>query len=261
MCLLWGAPDVVQCDNGTEFRNAIVESLFQSMGVRVRTGAVRHPQSQGAAERANWTLIGLIRKVLDSSSSDWKADLRTLLFFYRNRPHSVTRLSPMEAMVGWKPAHLVVDAPAPIMTASQWVDKLAKRSATIRDMLEEELSRSDGPDATMPSIYALGDRVMLRRPDRHQKRKSPFERGWCVQDVISASTVLVRNLASGAEKVVNVELLKRDPPSDAAAVEIPDASADEPCLVFDIGQPTTAIQGRYALRDSSVLRRPSRFDE
>ena len=50
MCLRWGAPEVVRLDNGTEFSNAIVESLFCLLGVRVCTGAVRHPESQGAVE-------------------------------------------------------------------------------------------------------------------------------------------------------------------------------------------------------------------
>ena len=87
MCLRWGAPEVVRLDNGTEFSNAIVESLFRLLGVCVNTGAVRHPQSQGAVERVNRTLLGLIRKVLDSSSN-WREDLDILLHYYRNRPHT-----------------------------------------------------------------------------------------------------------------------------------------------------------------------------
>ena len=64
MCMRWGAPDIVRMDNGTEFCNAVVDALFRLLGVRVRTGAVRHPQSQGSAERLNRTILGLIRKVL-----------------------------------------------------------------------------------------------------------------------------------------------------------------------------------------------------
>ena len=74
------------------------------------------PQSQGAAERANRTLIGLIRKVLDGSS-DWKCNLRTLLFLYRNRPHSATGVAPMEAMVGWQPSHFIVESVEEYVTA------------------------------------------------------------------------------------------------------------------------------------------------
>ena len=99
LCPRWGAPDVVRMDSGTEFVNAIVESLFWLLGIRVRTSVSRHPQSQGSVERFNRTLLGLVRKVLDESS-DWRADLDVLLFHYRNRPHSITKISPMMAMVG-----------------------------------------------------------------------------------------------------------------------------------------------------------------
>ena len=40
MCKRWGASAVVRMDNLSEFRNAVMESLFQLMGVRVRTRAV-----------------------------------------------------------------------------------------------------------------------------------------------------------------------------------------------------------------------------
>ena len=79
ICLRWGSLEVVRMDNGTEFSNAIVESLFQVFGTTVRTGAVRHPQSQGAAERFNRTLLTLIRKTL-ANSADWKQELKLLLF-------------------------------------------------------------------------------------------------------------------------------------------------------------------------------------
>ena len=77
ICCRWGPPDIVRMDNGTEFRNAICDALFQQFGVEVRTGAVRHPQSQGAAERMNRTLITLMRKVL-LEASDWKSELELL---------------------------------------------------------------------------------------------------------------------------------------------------------------------------------------
>ncbi|XP_065189341.1 uncharacterized protein LOC135819971 [Sycon ciliatum] len=60
MCCRWGLPDQIQMDTETEFQNAVVRSLFTQFGVRVKTGAVRHPQSQGGMERMNRTLITLM---------------------------------------------------------------------------------------------------------------------------------------------------------------------------------------------------------
>ena len=51
----------------------------------MRHGAVGHPQSKGAAERFNRTLLTLIRKTVQSR--DWRVDLDMLLFYYRTRPH------------------------------------------------------------------------------------------------------------------------------------------------------------------------------
>ena len=81
LCNLWDPPKVVRKDNGSEFRNALVESVFKYFGVRVKTGAVRHPQSPGNAERFNRTLLGLIRTLVDESSS-WRDDLDVLLWLY-----------------------------------------------------------------------------------------------------------------------------------------------------------------------------------
>ena len=102
ICLRWGSPEVVRMDNGTEFSNAIVESLFQVFGTTVCIGAVRHLQSQGTAERFNRTLLTLIRKTL-ANSADWKQDLKLMLFYYNTRPHGSTHLPPLEAMFGWQP--------------------------------------------------------------------------------------------------------------------------------------------------------------
>ncbi|XP_065189616.1 uncharacterized protein LOC135820229 [Sycon ciliatum] len=68
ICCKWGPPDEVRLDNGTEFQNAVVRALFIQFGVRVKTGAVRHPQSQGCVERMNRTIITLMRKVLDETA-------------------------------------------------------------------------------------------------------------------------------------------------------------------------------------------------
>ena len=57
ICTRLDAPRVVRSDNGSEFCNRVVSSLLDKFGVHVRRGAVRHPQSQGAAERFKRKLL------------------------------------------------------------------------------------------------------------------------------------------------------------------------------------------------------------
>ena len=77
-----GGLQVVSMDNGSEFHNAVVASLLEKFGVVVRTGAVKHPQPQGAAERFNHTLINAMCKTLDELSN-WRLDLYFVLYYYR----------------------------------------------------------------------------------------------------------------------------------------------------------------------------------
>ena len=233
---------MVRIDNGTEFSNAIVESLFQVFGTTVRTGAVRHPQSQGAAERFNRTLLTLIRKTL-ANSADWKQDLKLLLFYYNTRPHGSTHLPPMEAMFGWQPRSFIVDSPDTDLLLSEWVIRLSKRSAAIHDYIEEELSRRDFVSDPRENPYRPDDPVQLLRPDRHQKCSAPYEPGWQVVDVISPSTVRIRRSIDDhvQEKVVNVDLLKADTLTDVSS-----SSADPD------------VQS-YNLHSRSTLQRPERY--
>ena len=96
VCVRWGPPGIVRSDNGSEFRNALTHALFEAFGVVVQHGAVRHPQSQGSVERFNKTLLTIIRKTLDGAD-DWEDALDLLLFHYRIRPHSATKVSPMSS--------------------------------------------------------------------------------------------------------------------------------------------------------------------
>ena len=163
ICLRWGSPEVVCMDNGTEFSNAIVESLFQVFGTTVRTGAVRHPQSQGAAELFNCTLLTLIRKTLPNSA-DWKQDLKWLLFYYNTCPHGSTHLPLMEAMFRWQPRSFIVDSPDTDLLLSERIIRLSQRSAAIRDYIEEELSRRDFVSDPSENPYRPDDLVQVLRP-------------------------------------------------------------------------------------------------
>ena len=281
LCLKFGPPRVVRCDNGHEFRNAIVSSLLDVFGVCVRTGAVRHPQSQGGAERFNRTILTLIRKVLDTAA-DWLAELEILLFFYRTRPHSELKISPMRAMFGWEPRALFVDGIPSTLSSSLWVDGVCDKAARVHDYLTAVVAEhAPAPVVESPSCpYVVGDRVLLRNPDRRQKRQPPFDSGWSVKHVIGPASVVICRVhpESGRrqEKVVNVELLKRDvglvvpdvpcaplvPPPDVGDVRVDgprDDGDDDGWVCLDISPPSDHLVGGHSLRPRGSLQPPARY--
>ena len=267
MCKRWGAPEVVRMDNGTEFRNAIMDSVFQLMGISVRNGAVRHAQSQGSAERANRTILGLIRKVLESSS-DWSSDLSVLLFYYRIRVHSATKISPMMAMVGWQPQHLIVQSDPSTKSLSQWSEQLEKSTARIRDLVEQELSSADSIDEVAMCAYGVGDGVLLQQPSRRQKRMPPYEAGWRVLKVVSGSTVVIGKCGR-QDKVVNVQSIKLNPaPSLPAADVAADTTElevqphdDQAEYAVELEPLAAPASPPYGLRNRGALSVPARYQD
>ena len=254
ICCRWGPPDIVRMDNGTEFRNAICDALFQQFGVEVRTGAVRHPQSQGAAERMNRTLITLMRKVL-LEASDWKSELELLLLYYRMRPHSATGVAPMVAMTGWLPRDLIVATDQEACSLSAWVTRLGERTARVRDLVEAEFSTTDSVvEVSEQSAYDVGDAVLLRQPTRQRKLAPLYETGWMVKRVVGPSTFVIRHV-NGGEKVINADLLK---PSPSQPVAAGDPSDGDDTLAEHGVEP---IAGRqvYGLRDRRDVRPPTRY--
>ena len=92
---------------------------------------------------------------------------------------------------------------------------------------------------------------------------------------VGPSTVLIRHQTSGAEKIVNVELVKTDVPlpADAEAEERPvelqcqeEASGDQYVVELGTDGPACDVpapNGNRAgldLRDRTQLRHPSRYD-
>ena len=260
-CGRWGPPDVVRSDNGSEFRNALTHALFEAFGVVIQHGAVRHPQSQGSVERFNRTLLAIIRKTLDGAD-DWEEALDMLLFHYRIRPHSVTKISPMRAMYGWEPNVLFEQRPE-VFSASAWVDRLESRAAEIRDYLEEQLAQMDWIDADDTACpYRAGDPVLLRQPERHRKLQPPYEVGWVVDRVVAPSTV--RITSGNRSKVVNIDLLRLDRSSQARHDRfVNDEAFPLLGLVEEIDEEDyLAVEPaghRMILRDRGTLQPPLRF--
>lgn len=218
LCTRWGPPRVVRCDNGTEFRNVIVSAVLSVFGVHVSHGAVRHPQSQGAAERFNRSLITMIRKSIDDAD-DWLTELQVLLYYYRTRPHAVTKISPMMAMLSWEPQDLTVESPPKAEgSLMSWQADLAATCARVRDHVTECLAELDGVvKSPLVCPLSVGDPVLLRRPGRHRKLLTPFESGWKVVSIISPTSVRIQKTnvpGRPSVKTVNLELLKQDVASD-----------------------------------------------
>ncbi|GKA83822.1 putative ribonuclease H-like domain-containing protein [Tanacetum coccineum] len=99
---------VIRCDNGTEFKNRIMNQFCEMKGIKREFSVARTPQQNGLAERKNRTLIEVTRTMLadlklpttfwaEAVNTAWYVQNRVLV----NKPHNKT---PYELFLGRKPA-------------------------------------------------------------------------------------------------------------------------------------------------------------
>nr|GEU29504.1 hypothetical protein [Tanacetum cinerariifolium] len=99
---------IIKCDNGTEFKNKVMDDFCREKGIKREYSVTRTPQQNGVAERSNRTLIEAARTML----ADFKlpitfwAEAVSIACYVQNRvlivkPHNKT---PYELFRGFKPA-------------------------------------------------------------------------------------------------------------------------------------------------------------
>nr|GEW21756.1 hypothetical protein [Tanacetum cinerariifolium] len=99
---------VIRCDNGTEFKNKVMNYFYEMKGIKREFSVARTPQQNGVAERKNRTLIKVARTMLDDSklpTTFWAEAVNTACLVQNRvlvtKPHNKT---PYKLFLGRKHA-------------------------------------------------------------------------------------------------------------------------------------------------------------
>lgn len=95
-----GPPEIIQTDNGTEFKGHVDDILKKFNVLHIRG---RHPQSQGQIERFNQTLKRSLSKLLATEKDKcWLIHLEKAVYAYNIGVHRATNISPFKMFYGDK---------------------------------------------------------------------------------------------------------------------------------------------------------------
>ncbi|KRX30422.1 KRAB-A domain-containing protein 2, partial [Trichinella murrelli] len=103
--LTFGAPSILQSDNGQEFSYVIIAELKTCWPeLKLVTGRPRHPQSQGAVERLN----GVVQDKLaiwmrENGCKRWSMGLKFVQWQINVSIHETTGQSPFKVTFGEEP--------------------------------------------------------------------------------------------------------------------------------------------------------------
>lgn len=106
----FGLPSRVNSDRGTHFTSEVMQQVWQLLGVKANFHVSFHPQASGQVERANRTVVTILKKYVSSNHKDWDVKLPLVLMAIRATPHEATGFSPFELMTGRQmtlPLHLL----------------------------------------------------------------------------------------------------------------------------------------------------------
>ncbi len=95
-----GTPLNLHSDRGTEFTAAMHCCLCDLLLIHTAYSTAYNPQSNGAVERCNHTLLSMLRTVASEQQNDWDDHLPAALCAYRSTPHASTGVSPHKMVYG-----------------------------------------------------------------------------------------------------------------------------------------------------------------
>ncbi|XP_034245692.1 KRAB-A domain-containing protein 2-like [Thrips palmi] len=100
--LSFGAPHVLQTDNGREFTNHVIKSLSETWPeLKMVHGAPRHSQSQGSVERSNQDVQVMLNQWMETNQTTrWALGLNFVANQKNRSIHQGIGRSPAEAMFG-----------------------------------------------------------------------------------------------------------------------------------------------------------------
>lgn len=99
----YGAVQIIQTDQGSEFTNSIFESIcnrFNSIHIK---STPYMPQTNGLTERFNRTVCSMISKYINEENNNWDEYIDSCVFAYNTSKHKSSNVSPYYAVFGRDP--------------------------------------------------------------------------------------------------------------------------------------------------------------
>ena len=88
-------PRCILLDNGTEFKNTLMDQVLKQLGIERILSAPYHPQSNGKLEVINKYLKPTLKKLCEKDPSNWVKYINQVLASYRVTPNLGTAETPL----------------------------------------------------------------------------------------------------------------------------------------------------------------------
>ena len=103
------SPDSLQTDNGSEFKNQVLERFCKIKNIERVFGVPNNPQHQGAVEECNQTIQNFLISAKDHQQKQYNLEdsISDFLIYYNDGHHSTTKVAPYKIMINVEDQELV----------------------------------------------------------------------------------------------------------------------------------------------------------
>ncbi|KAG9444917.1 hypothetical protein H6P81_016257 [Aristolochia fimbriata] len=96
----YGVPRYIVTDNGTPFRNKVMDRFCKKFRIQQRMSSVYNPADNGLAEAFNKTLYKILKKTVGTHKRSWDEKLPEALWAYRTTARMPTQSTPYSLVYG-----------------------------------------------------------------------------------------------------------------------------------------------------------------
>ncbi|XP_019176184.1 PREDICTED: uncharacterized protein LOC109171588 [Ipomoea nil] len=161
--------------------------------------AVCYPQANGQVENANRTIVGGLKKKLESAGGAWVEELDAILWAYRTTPRRATGETPFSLAYGFE-----ARAPAEVVIPSRWEEDYdpdtneehhridlhmiddRREAAAIRAENYQRQTKAYHDKRVRPRYFQVGDYVLRRREASQPQAGGKFAPNWEGPYIIAA---------------------------------------------------------------------------
>ena len=155
-----GPPRIIQCDNGKEFKGAVLH-ILQRHGIKLINSTPRHPQSQGLVEQGNSVVERKLRALMaERGTREWGSLLVEVSIAMNSEVHSTLRLTPYEIVFNQR---MRIDDWVPIEEREQAMLHMAQdeKDRMVREIEEELENTSEIDERYTPPFLRAPTRVAI----------------------------------------------------------------------------------------------------
>ena len=221
-----GLPRLMISDRGSQFESVLWIGVLQALGTRAALASTHHPQTNGATERANRTLIQMIRKYVRKNHSSWASYLPLFEFAYNSAVHAVTGTAPFVAELARMPlmpvSMLIPEKadPSPPQPIREHISQLTKQLQEIRQAILANDEKAVNSRNLIPvgsdEAWSLlpGDEVLVYAPylpvnAEHRKHLMAWKGPFVVSKQMAPDVFEVIGMEAGVPSAYHRSKLKR----------------------------------------------------